>query len=1103
MASSGNSLSQTYQKKSDKEHILDNPDTYVGSVENVESTLYIFDEKKNTFKECTFMFNPALFKLFDEGIVNCRDHVIRMQQKSKKGAEDNIHPVTQINVEIKNDIISLYNNGNGIDIEKHPEYNLWIPEMIFAHLRTSTNYNKSEKKITGGKNGFGFKLVLIWSTYGSIETIDHIRGLKYTQEFENNLDIIHKPKITKTKSKPYTKVSFKPDYKRLEMNGLSQQMLGLFQRRVYDIAGVTTKDVKVKYNDGTIKTNDFQSYITLYLNDEQKKNKVYEVVNDRWSYAIVLNNEYKHISFVNGIYTSKGGKHVDYIVNQFTKKMIAYIEKKKKVSVKPAIIKEQIFVFINCSIENPSFDSQTKDFLNTPVSKFGSSCEVGDKIIDKMAKMGILNTSCALSEIKEQKNAKKTDGNKNKTIRGIPKLVDANYAGTAKSDKTMLILCEGDSAKAGIISGLSNDDRNYIGVYPMKGKIFNVRGESMKKINDNKEIIDIKKILGLETGKKYSSTKQLRYGKVIFMTDQDLDGSHIKGLCINLIAYMWPSLLKLDNFIGFMNTPILKASKVNKVINFYNNGEYEEWKGKNNDGKGYKIKYYKGLGTSTSKEFKEYFKDKKIVNFNLKDDDEGFIDTIFNKTKADDRKKWLETYDRNRYLDTKCEKISYADFIDDELIHFSKYDCDRSIPNMVDGLKVSQRKIIYSAFKKKLYSEIKVAQFSGYVSEQSGYHHGESSLNGAIVNMAQDFVGSNNVNLLMPNGQFGTRLQGGKDSASERYIFTKLNKITRTIYRKDDDDILDYLDDDGQLVEPIHYVPIIPMVLVNGSIGIGTGFSTKIPCYNPKQLVKVIKKKIKDSSKGMDYIEEIIPYYRGFKGVIEYMENNKYMTRGVYTTKHNNVTITELPIGQWNEDYITFLDKCIETKKYKLKDYKDLSTDKDIHIELTFHDELNSLYTFEKNFKMITTISTSNMYLFNEKEKLVHYKNVNEIINAFIEVRMNYYDIRKKNQVKKMEDYLRTLSNKYKYILELLNDTIDLRKKKSTEINAMLKDKGYDKQENNYNYLIKMPMDSVNEENVKTLKNEYEKTQHELEMLKATQIVDMYYTELKELEKML
>ena len=162
-------------------------------------------------------------------------------------------------------------------------------------------------------------------------------------------------------------------------------MIALFQRRVYDIAGITSKSVKVKYNNDQIKINDFQQYMNMYLNEEQKKQRVFENVNDRWCYGIVLSNEYKQVSFVNGIYTSKGGKHVDYIVNQITKKMISYIEKKKKVTVKPAIIKEQIFVFINCSIENPSFDSQTKDYLNTPVSKFGSSCEVSDKIIDKLA----------------------------------------------------------------------------------------------------------------------------------------------------------------------------------------------------------------------------------------------------------------------------------------------------------------------------------------------------------------------------------------------------------------------------------------------------------------------------------------------------------------------------------------------------------------------------------------------------------------------------------------------------------------------------------------------------------------------------------------------
>ena len=1088
-------LSKKYQKKTDKEHILDNPDTYIGSIENVEQDMYVYDSE--IIKELNMNYNPGLYKLFDEGIVNCRDHYIRM--KNVKDGEQ----VTQINISIENGTITMYNNGNGIDVEKHPEYNIWIPEMIFGHLRTSTNYNKSEKKITGGKNGFGFKLVLIWSTYGKIETVDHVRGLKYVQEFESNLDVIHKPKITKCKSKPYTRVTFTPDYNRLKVGSLDENMLKLFQRRVYDIAGVTPKEVKVKFNDELIKTNEFKNYIQMYLDEEQKKHIVFENVNDRWSYGVVLSNEYKHVSFVNGINTNKGGKHVEYITNQITKKLIQYIKTKKKVDVKPAVIKEQIMVFINCSIENPSFDSQTKDYLNTSINQFGSTCEVSNQVIDKLAKMGIMNTSCALSEIKDKKNAKKTDGNKNKTIRGIPKLVDANYAGTTKSKETMLILCEGDSAKAGIISGLSNNDRNFIGVYPMKGKIFNVRGESQKKINDSKEITEIKKILGLESGKKYKDIDTLRYGKIIFMTDQDLDGSHIKGLCINFIAYLWPSLLQIDNFIGFMNTPILKATKGPKSLNFYNTGEYETWKSQNNDGKGYKIKYYKGLGTSTSKEFKEYFKEKKLVHFKLQEKDEEIIDNVFNKTKADCRKDWLVQYQRDKFLDIKSSEITYDDFINYELIHFSKYDCDRSIPNLMDGLKISQRKILFSAFKKKLYTEIKVAQFSGYVSEQSGYHHGEASLNGAIVNMAQDFVGSNNINLLLPNGQFGTRLQGGKDSASERYIFTRLNNITRSIFKKEDDAILNYLDDDGQSVEPVYYVPIIPMVLVNGALGIGTGFSTSIPLYNPTDIIRVIQKKIENP----DYKEDIIPWYKGFKGTVSQIEDQKYVTEGVYDIEKNKVfVIKELPIGVWNENYIAFLEKCIETKSNDLKDFKDLSTDKDIHIELTFNSDVDlknekHVKKIVQNFKLTTNISTSNMYLFDKDEKLKKYNNVNDIIDDFLTSRKAIYKTRKDYMLKNMEEQMTLYSNKYRFISELLNDTLDLRKKKSGEINHILEDKKYDKYNDNYNYLVKMPMDMVNEENVETLKSEFDNTRDQLETLKNTTIETMYLNEIGDLEK--
>lgn len=1078
-------LANQYQKKTDKEHILDNPDTYIGSIENVNGQMYVYEDGHIVNK--TIDYNPGLFKLFDEGIVNCRDHVVRMLQKKEQ--DDTTQLVNMIDIQIQDNMITLMNNGNGIDIEKHPTYDIWIPELIFGHLRTSTNYNKDEEKITGGKNGFGFKLVLIWSTYGMIETIDSTRKLKYTQEFETNLDVVHKPSITKCSKKPYTLVKFKPDYKRLGLNELSKDMISLFQRRVYDIAGITTKDVKVKLNGEALDVKNFNHYVDLY-NDCEKISEQYE----RWSYSVCLSEEFKQVSFVNGIFTSKGGKHVDYIVQQIIKKMIAYIEKKKKVEVKPSIIKEQFHIFLNCTIVNPSFDSQTKDYLNTPPSKFGSSCVVSDKFIEKLAKQGIMENSCELSHIKEKNNSKKTDGNKNKTIRGIPKLVDANYAGTKDSKLCTLILCEGDSAKAGILSGLTPSDRNIIGVYPMKGKLLNVRGETTKKINENKEIIEIKKIMGLESNKTYKNTDELRYNKILFMTDQDLDGSHIKGLCINLFECLWPSLLNIEGFLGFMNTPILKATKSGKMIHFYNEQEYELWKSEHQDAKGWSIKYYKGLGTSTGKEFKEYFKDKKTMDIHLGDKDNETIDMVFNKKKSDFRKEWLSNYERNNVLDTRDTKITLGDFIDREMIHFSKYDCDRSIPNMMDGLKVSQRKILYSAFKKNLVHEIKVAQFSGYVSEHSGYHHGENSLNGAIVNMAQNFVGSNNINILMPNGQFGTRLQGGKDSASERYIFTNLNKITRMIFKKEDDAILTYLKDDGTFVEPIYYLPILPMILVNGTKGIGTGFSTDIPCFHPVQLIDYIQHKLVDKT----YTSDFVPFYQGFQGTIEKDGDRRFITKGNYTIDKQVITITELPIGVWNEDYILHLEKCMDI----LKDYKDQSTDKNVYFKLTLKKPMEESDII-KTFKLSTTLSINNMNLFDHNDKLKHYNEVYEICDDFICARLDYYEKRRLHLIQILKEEMEVLKNKCNYINELLNDTLDLRKKTNHYICDILEKKKYTKINDSYNYLIKMSMDSVCQENVDSLNKQFNEKQSEYDKMWNTSHKDIWKDELEQLKKVL
>jgi len=1119
-------LSKTYQKKTDREHILDAPDTYIGSIELDETVNWNFNASGDKIIQGKYHWTPGLYKCFDEGIVNARDHAIRMRLKHEK--DKSVKPVTQINISVDKEtgVITMYNDGNGIDVAKHPEHDIWIPEMIFGHLRTSTNYKKDEKKIVGGKNGFGFKLVLIYAKWGTIETIDHTRGLKYTQTFRDNLSVIEKPKITKNKSKPYTKVSWLPDYARFGMEkGLIDDMYRLFQKRTYDVAAVTDKSVKVKFNGDLVPVKTFEQYVDMYVGKKTETKRIYETANERWEYAVCLspNDEFTQVSFVNGIYTSRGGKHVDYILSQITRKCIDYIEKKKKVKVSSSSIKEQLMLFVNCVVENPSFDSQTKDTLNTNISKFGSSCKVSDKFVEKVIKLGIMDQAISVNQVRQTKDAKKTDGKKTRSVRGIPKLIDANYAGTAKSGLCTLILCEGDSAKAGIVSGLSRDDRNVIGVYPLRGKLMNVRDATMTRIASNAEITDIKQILGLETKKKYTTrdeiASQLRYGKVLFMTDQDLDGIHIKGLCINMFDSQWADLLGVDSFLGFMNTPILKAKKGSQVLCFYNDKEYEDWKDAN-DTKGWSIKYYKGLGTSTSKEFKEYFQTKKIVEFTREDDCREELDKVFRKTRADDRKTWLEKYDKEDTLDTNVPSITYSDFINKEMIHFSKYDNERSIPNIMDGLKTSLRKILYCAFKRNLTKEIKVAQFGGYVSEHSGYHHGEMSLMQAIVGMAQEYVGSNNINLLLPNGQFGTRLQGGSDSASERYIFTQLNSITKYIYREEDRGVLTYLDDDGTLVEPEFYVPILPMILVNGTTGIGTGFSTDIMCYNPAHIVDYIKRRLSGDSVDDRTIE---PYYEGFKGEIRKIEDDKYMFKGCYEIEKDDVIrITELPVGTWTESYKEFLEKQLEPEDKKaktkpkkkvsvLKDYKDMSTDTTVDITVTFQKgalkklvEKSADYDcneLENLMKLTSTRKTSNMHLFDEQQCLRKFGSPEEIIDHYIPIRTHYYKLRKEHLIEELKKEVMLLTNKARFIEEQCEDVIDLRRKKKDQVIALLEERDYDKiGDDEYKYLRSMPIDSVIEENIVKLRNERDRKMQQLETLRATTLETMWMDELTEFE---
>lgn len=1116
---------EEYKKKELSQQILDEPDTYVGGIDEIEDVLPVFIE--GVIKTQNTRYVPATIKLFDEILVNARDQKSRLDESKEK----NIIPVTDIKVDYDKDkkIWTIYNNGNGIDVAQHPTEKdkkgkpIWIPELILGELLTSKNYNK-KGKTTGGKNGFGAKLVNLFSQWFRVETVDHIRGLKYIQEFKNNMTHKDKPKVTKVKGKPYTKISWIIDFEKFGMKeDFTDDMVNLMIRRVYDIAGTTDKRLNVYYNREKLKVKSFDKYIDLYIGENDK---VYNIIHPRWEIGVSVSqtDKFEQYSFVNGIYTQKGGKHVDVIVKQLTSGIATAIKRKHKKTIPENYIKNYLKIFVNSIIEDPSFDSQSKERLITPQSKFGSKPEIDNKFIKKIVDtLDITEKVISFADFKLNKEAKKTNGQKVNRLRNIPKLDDANNAGTKKSDSCTLILTEGDSAKTMAISGLSEIGRDNYGVFPLKGKVLNVKDASQKQILENMEITNLKKILGLEEGKDYKNTKTLRYGKVMILADQDHDGSHIKGLVLNVFHTLWPSLLK-NNYILSMITPIIKVSKGKTVKSFYNLTDYENWKKKTKDYQKWNTKYYKGLGTSTAVEARDYFKDMKKNDYEWTDKSDDKMNLAFKKDLSDSRKEWLYKYDQKNIIDGSENNIPIEKFVDNELIHFSNSDTLRSIGSICDGLKPSQRKILYCGFKRKLYKEIRVAQLAGYVSENAAYHHGEASLQSTIIGLAQNFVGSNNINVLKPNGQFGTRIMGGADSASPRYIHTELNRIVDRIYPSTDFPLLKYNDDDGILVEPEYYVPIIPMVLVNGMKGIGTGFSTTIPQYNPKDIIQNIEYKLNKQP-----YKIIHPWYKGFTGTVEKIDNKMYVTKGKYNIiNKNTLVINELPIGKWTQNYKEFLDSLLydKTKKQKfyILDYEDHSTDVSVQFVIKVEPHIlqniqcnvdKHTDTIEDLFKLSTTKSLKNIHLYDNKGTIKRYNSIYDIFDEYYITRYSLYVKRKQYQLECLKYELDVHNSKLRFIEDVINEKIVVFRKKRDIIIERLKDLEYsmiiDKKivtdynseniKSGFNYLIQIPLYHLSEEKIVELESIIKDLQNRYDKLNLKNIEEIWSDELKLLKK--
>ncbi|OBT66159.1 hypothetical protein VE03_05077 [Pseudogymnoascus sp. 23342-1-I1] len=1142
---SGNATDR-YQKLTPLQHILRRPDTYIGSVERTEQQMWVFNSQTEQMETRKVRFVPGLYKIFDEIVVNAADN-----KQNDAGMK-----ALKVTVDREKGEISVENDGRGIPIEIHDKEKIYIPEMIFGHLLTSSNYDDEESKTTGGRNGYGAKLCNVFSTSFTLETQDSKNGKRYKQTWTDNMSKMGKAKITANKSADFTRITFTPDWEKFQMDGIDDDFEGLVKRRVYDLAG-TVKGVSVYLNGTKIKVNTFKKYIEMYakainaergLQDAEVKTSV--IVDDddshkRWEIGFAVSDgSFQQVSFVNSIATTSGGTHVSYIADQICQKLLDHVKKinKQGTTLKTNQIRNHIFLFVNCLIVNPAFTSQTKEQLTTKVSQFGSKCQVTEEFLKKIVKTDAVANIMHFAQQKADQVLSKSDGNRRSRMTN-PKLVDANLAGTRRGHECTLILTEGDSAKALAVAGRAILDPDRIGVFPLRGKMLNVRDASIDQISKNAEIQNIKQFLGLKHKQVYTDPQSqgLRYGHLMIMADQDHDGSHIKGLLINFLHVAFPSLLKLPNFFQEFITPIVKVwkgpnPKTAISRTFFTMPQYDEWRERHKQERNWKHKYYKGLGTSTTQDAQVYFTklDEHLKEFEpIKREEEDLFDLAFSKKRADHRKQWLGNFVPGTFLDHSSSKISYDDFVNRELILFSMADNMRSIPSVIDGLKPGQRKVIYSAFTRNITSDMKVVELAGYCSGLTAYQHGEQSLQGTIIGLAQDFVGSNNVNCLEPSGNFGSRLAGGSDAASPRYIYTRLSPFARRVFSPLDEANLEYNTDDDRRIEPKVYCPVVPMVLINGAEGIGTGWSTSIPNYHPEDIVKNLKRRMGrlDDSEEQPF-ETMTPWFRGWKGVVEEAGPDRFRADGRITEGpgDNEVEITELPIRVWTDDFKGKLEEVIKGEKVTsfIKDYKEFNDHDNVHFVVQMEaSQMKIALTegLEEKFKLQKTIATSNLVAFDLEGRIRKYSKVEEILEEFYVHRLAMYTKRKEHWLDIFGKEYRKLSNQARFVLEIIDNKLVVSKKTKPKLVAELRAKKYepfpkvkdakkageadDVVENDeevpdneeggardYDYLLGLPIWSLTQERVDKLKKQMVDKKEELDDLAALSEKDLWCRDL-------
>jgi len=1095
-----------------REHVYERPGTYIGSSAKIIRSELVYDIDKDLLVRKEITLPEGVENLFMELLTNASDNILRCQEEKI--------PFKNITINLTSTSVEVVNNG-GLTIpieliETNKGFSGYKPELIFGVLLTSSDNdddkNEDFVKVEAGQNGLGSKLCNVFSTLFEVEICDHINKKLYKQKWEDRMQIKNKPIIkTSRKNTPHVKVKHYLDFAKFDYESYPIEAIELFISKAIGVSfscnckivvnlsinddselGIIEKTLKfnelslpnfcnlinpdcnkVFYYKYKPSTNDKKSLITFSSNKKIPK----ENLEVELCVLDTIDNGFNY-SYANGIFTKNGGVHVWEATDKIPRQIMNMIKEKSNKNFNISMIKPHLSIVISVHVNDPKFSNQYKNELTSPYIPI--DVELGK--IKKLLNWGfsqVLNDRIKKNKLKE---LKKTDGVQKKHI-SIGKLQDANFAGRkGKSELTTLFISEGDSAKSfltGLISNLEGG-RDLHGCYPLKGKFLNIIKATENKINANNEFIEIKQILGLKECVDYNIEKNsstLRYGKVIIVADADVDGKHIVGLMLTLFYKKYPSLLKREYF-SYMRTPIVKVMKGKLCNKFYTIQDYDKWCHSTQGYDKWHAKYFKGLGTSTEKDIIEESKNPKYVKLYVDDLTDEVMNSAFGKN-ADVRKKWLrEMGDLENIPDVDRMSISF--FLNREVGEYSSKNIIRMIPDIFDGFKPSQRKCIWASMNKwnptigknfTAKDEFKLCRLANYIAEYTQYLNGEDSLNGALISMAQDIIGSNNMNVFAPKGRFGTRNENGKDASQARYLFTHPEWWWSYIFRKEDKPLLKLIEEEGELCEPEHFYPIIPFLLVNGSSGMASGWSTNIANHNPVDICNWLIVKINNElniNKVDQKFPKVNPWYKGFKGDIiteddvdniiedninidtekfidkcldnsvnsKSVNTNKVLIRGIFKvlSKKNvkgedryNILVTELPVGGKNKgisivDYVFKLEKLI--KDEKIIDFDNNCTDSEINITIKgYVGEVN-----HKSLYLETTDSLNNFHInYNNYNVPIKIDSIENYLNLFYELRYPIYDDRKRIMIINYEKEKEIINEKIRFINAVRNEEINLR----------------------------------------------------------------------------